>query len=196
MAILAACALFTIGCGHEASVLAPSPLIPPRLTQEPALAPGSYWLEVSAPSITDSSRTTCHIVALTPYGTWVTTPVQLERVGTEWVATSRPGYGSIDLRFHPAAPSSARGVPLVGMLRGAGLDASPAPIRPAQDVQVDVSGPGDLAGAGLNGFVSPLGTIVTGYLAGTLTFRDRFGIFATCPAALWALRPSDRLPPG
>lgn len=171
-------------------VAEPTPIVlPPPPPETLALVPGRYWLEIFGVTLTERSVPTCRILAFTPGGTSVITPVLLDRAGGDWVASSPPGTGSVELRFRPLEVAHPRGIPLLGTLRGVGYDASPGPTRPVYDNRVIVRGSNETDTAALEGVGSSATSYLSGEVQGQISFADRVGLAATCPSAHWSLQP-------
>ena len=189
----AAIATVAIACAtscRDRQVVAPtvalSPLPVPVETL--TLEPGSYWLEVFGAVISTTPLPTCRLLAFTPGGTSVITPVRLESVNAEWVARSLPGTGTVDLRFAPTDAPDVRGILVQGTLRGVGLDVSPGPPRPTYDNRVVARGAAGAESATVMGIGSSATAYVSGEAQGQMSFLDRIGLTATCETLRWSLQ--------
>ena len=152
------------------------------------LSPGTQLLTLAGfASSTDPAFPPCTPIGQPRDGTSVNTTVTLTREGSEWVARSVPGTGSIELRLRGVGASTA-GYVVAGTIAGTAVDTGLMGI--VRDVSVTLGGP---AGAGLATFdgetTTKASALVIGRVTGALRFSDSQGVSSTCPAIQWSMQP-------
>jgi hypothetical protein len=152
------------------------------------LAPGRQLLTLAGfASSTDPAFPPCTPIGQPRDGTSVNTIVSLTKEGSEWVARSTPGMGTIDLHLRSTGASSG-GYGVAGTITGTALDIGFMGV--ARDVSVTL---GSTPGGGLANFdgetTSRASSMVVGRVTGALRFSDSQGLSSTCPAIQWSMQP-------
>ena len=180
IAMLLAGLAMAAACGGQPATAPDASVLP--------LSPGTQLLTLAGfASSTDPAFPSCTPIGQPRAGTSVNTTVSLTREGSEWVARSTPGTGSIELRLRGAGASTA-GFIVAGTMTGTAADIGLMGV--ARDVSVTLGG---AAGAGLATFdgetTSKASALIVGRVTGALRFSNSQGGSSTCPAIQWSMQP-------
>jgi len=192
---LAAGLLLAWGCdGHGNSPTAPTPPIVDlsRTDTRLELSSERYLLQLMGNDLSDDpTRPACSPILVPRGGKFVTTFLWFERQGDELVGRSRPPYAAtLEIRLRRVS-SSIVGVVVSGTVTGAAPDEYDL-LMGQRDTTFSAEG----GGVGLSGLVSPrirddaMGPTLSGWMRGSIAFRDTRGAVSLCSNAQYYLEPA------
>ncbi len=196
-ATIAGAILVASACGDRANMLpaAPAPVLSPPIDGAPVSRPiavptGDAWLQIWGLALSSNpAEPVCAPRFVPPQGTTVVTPVKVEQQGQVWVATSRPGSGTVEMHFSQTGVASMRGEVVAGTIRGVARDTSVGSFYPATNVSVTLAGLPEPE-ATLEGIGSSAVAFLYGTLRGQFAFHDPGGATSICRLLYWTLQPA------
>lgn len=184
-----------LGCDeHAATPTAPSPpAVDLSRTDTPlALSTERYLLQLIGNDLSDDpGLPACSPILVPRGGKFVTTFLWFEWQGGELVGRSRPPYAAtLEIRLRRVS-SSILGVVVTGTVTGAAPDEYNI-LMGERDATFSAEG----GAVGLSGLVSPrirddaLGPTLSGWMRGSIAFRDTRGALSLCSNAQYYLEPA------
>lgn len=129
----------------------------------------------------------CTPLAMPPAGPGATLRAILQRENDDWVARSRPGEGTVELRIHATGGQGSLGASIAGTVSGGGKDVGF--FIPPNDVTVNLDGDGGKAT--VEGEVwRGSRPMASGRIVGRVTFSDPKNAVGECSAIQWLMQPS------
>ena len=123
----------------------------------------------------------------------MTTWLNLDESGSEWVGRTPPDIGTLEVRFRGIGGYGPGGVRLLGTMRGTSIDTG-SPVRPALDVAMSVEGTQASGGATFEGTANPAVFFATGLVTGAIRVVDSLGAAADCTGGRWMLQSKNSPP--